>query len=68
MIKSDISKVSNDICTLLNSHYELPISDIVRFLKVNDEQVFIALGWLAKERKIFFFEENMDVMKVCLIE
>ncbi|MDP4210180.1 MAG: winged helix-turn-helix domain-containing protein [Bacteroidota bacterium] len=68
MIKRDISKVSNDICALLNSYYELPISDIGSFLKVDDEQVFIALGWLARDRKIFFFEEDENIMKVCLIE
>lgn len=68
MIKSEIGMTAVNISNLLDTCRELPIADIGSMLKEEEEQVFIALGWLAREKKVFFFKESNDILKVCLIE
>ncbi|MDP4210169.1 MAG: winged helix-turn-helix domain-containing protein [Bacteroidota bacterium] len=68
MIKNEIGVTAVNISNLLDTCRELPVSDIGTLLKQEEEHVFIALGWLAREKKVFFFKETNDVMKVCLIE
>ncbi|MDR0830821.1 MAG: winged helix-turn-helix domain-containing protein [Prevotellaceae bacterium] len=66
MIKEDIGINAGIIWQLLNEKGALPISEIETETKFSREYLSYALGWLARENNIVFFEKD-DVMKVNLI-
>jgi RNAse (barnase) inhibitor barstar len=65
MIKNDIGINAGIIWQLLNEKGALPINAIETHTKFSNEYVLYALGWLARENNIVFFEKD-DVMQVKL--
>lgn len=65
MIKKEVGNIACQITKLLDSRGELAIKEISLILKHKEESVCIALGWLAREGKIFFFKEGDGTLKVC---
>lgn len=66
MIKNDIGINAGIIWQPLNEKGALPISEIETETKFSREYIFYALGWLARENNIVFFEKD-DVMQVKLM-
>jgi hypothetical protein len=67
MIKNDIGINAGIIWQLLNEKGALPISAIKTQTKFSNEYLFYALGWLAREDKVVFFEKD-DIQYVKLID
>jgi mannosyltransferase OCH1-like enzyme len=58
MNRNDIGMNARIIWQLLNEKGALPVSVIKVYTKCSSEYVFYAIGWLAREDKIFFFEKD----------
>ena len=54
MIKKEIGTNAGRIWEFLNIKGEMPITEIKKKLKLKEFDLHIALGWLAREDKIFF--------------
>jgi hypothetical protein len=68
MIKSEIGTNAGRIWQFLNQNGESSIPEIKRALSMKGSDIRMALGWLARENKIFFFAENEDNIRVILLE
>jgi hypothetical protein len=51
----------------LNEQGEHSLKELRKKLKLSDHEFYMAIGWLAREGKIFHFEKD-DVLMVCLTE
>lgn len=58
MLKEDITTKSKTIWALLFDKGKLSIKEIEKMTKCKKTIVFISLGWLLKEGKIRFINEN----------
>ncbi len=58
MIKSDISRNADIISHLLTAKGEMTIVEIKELTGYEDMAIALALGWLAKENRIRFFNKN----------
>ena len=58
MIKSQIGKDAGRIWRYLDEHGESTIQELLQGLELNSRELDMALGWLARENKIFFYGEN----------
>ena len=67
MIKHAIGINAGIIWELLNSRGELERTEIQEQTGLDSENLMLALGWLARENKIFFYEKKNRIM-VCLQE
>lgn len=67
MIKSEVGNTACQISELLDSYGELEVKEISHILKHKEEPVFIALGRLTHECKIFFFKEDDGILKICSV-
>lgn len=67
MIKDQIGKNAGRVWHFLNQNGESNISEIKNALAMKSSDVRMALGWLARENKVFFFVEE-DQIRVILIE
>ncbi|MGV8137935.1 MAG: winged helix-turn-helix domain-containing protein [Mangrovibacterium sp.] len=67
MIKDQIGTNAGRIWHFLNENGESNISEIKKALSMKGSEVRMALGWLARENKVFFFTDE-DHLRVILLE
>lgn len=58
MKKQEIGENAGKIWQFLDTNGQKSFSEIEKALSMKKNDVIIALGWLARENKIFFFEEK----------
>ena len=51
---NQIGEGAGAVWKFLNEHSEAKPSDIKKTLKLNDEMLWMAIGWLAREDKLVF--------------
>jgi hypothetical protein len=59
-----IEKIGNDagrLWSLLNDKGTTSIKDAKKNLKLTDKEVYVAIGWLAREEKLVFNEVKEDI-------
>lgn len=66
MEKAKIGTNAGDIWQLLNEKGNVKISDLKKLTKKDVKDIYLALGWLARENKIQFIETEKD-QEVCII-
>ena len=66
MIKTQIGINAGKVWQFLDQNGESSISEIRKALSMKNMDVRMALGWLARENKIFFFEEEENLRVVLL--
>jgi len=62
-------KIGNDagkIWQILNEKGNIKITDLKKTTKMEIKDIYLALGWLARENKIHFFEMEKE-LAVCII-
>lgn len=62
MITSEIGWNAGKIWNLLNEQGEHSITDMKNKLNLDDPEFFMAIGWLAREGKIFHFEKDTKLI------
>jgi hypothetical protein len=64
MIKTDIGNTAGRIWQYLDKKGESTLSDIKKDLMLKGSEARMALGWLARENKIFFYgdDDNMCII------
>jgi hypothetical protein len=67
MITNEIGSNAGKIWTMLNENGEHSVKDLKKKLKLSDHDFYMAIGWLAREGKIFHFEKD-EVLMICLKE
>lgn len=67
MWKPIIGENAGIIWGILSQHGEVPLSELKKTTKLNDRDLFLALGWLAREGKVGFDQKDQRV-SVILIE
>ena len=65
MITNEIGLNAGKVWDLLNEQGEHSIKELEKKLKLSDNDFFMAIGWLARENKIFHFEED-NILMICL--
>ena len=68
MIKSQIGTNAGEIWQFLNKNGDKSIVEIAKAMKMKTNDVLIALGWLARENKVFFYEENEGVFVTLIFD
>jgi len=61
MLKSDIGHNAGVVWNLLHKDGRLTIRQIGEKTSYRESKIHLALGWLARENKIHFFEEHNTV-------
>jgi len=62
-------KIGNDagsIWQVLNEKGNITIVDLKKTTKMDIKDIYLALGWLARENKIHFFEMEKE-LAVCIV-
>lgn len=57
-------KIGNDagrIWQIINEKGKIKVSDLKKSTKMDIKDIYLALGWLARENKIEFFEEEHEL-------
>lgn len=67
MIKNSIGENAGKIWTVLNDNSEMNIKELKKTTRLNEKDLHLALGWLSKENKVFFWGNEKDY-NICLIE
>jgi len=67
MIKNVIGENAGKVWKVLNENMESNIEELKKKTKLKNDEIYLALGWLSRENKIIFFEEN-SVIKICLTD
>jgi len=67
MITEEIGSNAGKIWNLLDEQGNQSLKELKKKLKMTDQQFYLAVGWLAREGKIFDFEDD-DVMMISLKE
>jgi hypothetical protein len=62
MITSEIGWNAGKIWNLLNEQGEHSITDLKDKLNLDDHEFYMAIGWLAREGKIFHVEKDEKLM------
>jgi hypothetical protein len=60
MEKEKIGANADTIWQILNKERNVKISDLKKITKMEIKDIYLALGWLAKETKIHFFEKEKE--------
>ncbi len=68
MIKSQIGTNAGEIWQFLNKNGDKSIVEIAKAMKMKTNDVLMALGWLARENKVFFYEENEGVFVTLIFD
>ncbi len=58
MIKAEVGFIAGDIYNLLKEKGSLTLKEIVSHIKADQTTSVMAIGWLAREEKIEFFQEG----------
>lgn len=67
MLKKAIGENAGKIWNALDEKPESSTFDLMKTTKIKAKDFYLALGWLAKENKVIFEEDNGD-LKICLTE
>ena len=67
MIIEEIGSNAGKIWNLLDEQGNQSLKELKKKLKMTDQQFYLAVGWLAREGKIFDFEDD-DVLMIGLKE
>jgi hypothetical protein len=62
MITNEIGLNAGRIWNLLDVQGEHSVKELKKKLKLKDAEFFMAIGWLAREGKIFHFEKEDTLM------
>jgi len=62
MITNEIGLNAGKIWKLLDEQGEHSVKELKKKLKLSDHEFFMAIGWLAREGKIFHFEKDETLM------
>lgn len=65
MITNGIGLNAGKIWNTLYDEGEQPVKDLIKKLKMTSPDFYMAVGWLAREGKIFHFEKD-GVLTICL--
>ena len=65
MIKSEIGINAGHIWSILNEKGEHSIKSLRKASKLPKENVYMAIGWLARESKVFLHKKHREIY-VCL--
>jgi hypothetical protein len=66
MEKEKIGTDAGNIWQILNEKGNVKIVDLKKTTKMDIKDIYLALGWLARENKIQFFEMEKE-LAVCII-
>jgi hypothetical protein len=58
MIKQQIEKNADKIWKFLDESQVSSVFEIMKALSIEKQDVLMALGWLARENKIYFYDEQ----------
>ena len=67
MMKNKIGENAGKIWTVLNDNREMNIKELKTITKLKEADMYLALGWLSKENKVLFWEDE-KVLTICLTE
>jgi len=67
MIKKQIGENAGIIWRALNEKHEMGILELIEVTHLKKNEILFALGWLSKENKVYFFENEKEY-RICLIE
>ena len=62
MITEEIGSNAGKIWDFLNEQGNQSLKELKKKLKMTDQQFYLAVGWLAREGKIFDFEDDKTLM------
>jgi len=62
MITEEIGSNAGKIWNLLDEQGNQSLKELKKKLKMTDQQFYLAVGWLAREGKIFDFEDDKTLM------
>lgn len=65
MITNEIGLNAGKIWNTLFDEGEQPVKNLIKKLKMTSPDFYMAVGWLAREGKIFHFEKD-GVLTICL--
>ncbi len=65
MITNEIGSNAGKIWNILNEEGEQPVKGVMKKAKLTSPNFYMAVGWLAREGKIYHFEED-NVMMISL--
>jgi translation elongation factor EF-Ts len=65
MITNEIGTNAGKIWNLLNEQGNSSMKDLKKKLRLSDNDIYMAVGWLAREGKIFDFEDD-DILMIGL--
>lgn len=65
MEKIKIGHDANKVLQTINLKKQLKISDLKKLTSIDIKDLYLALGWLAKENKVYFSEKDRE-LEVCL--
>lgn len=60
MIKRQIEKIAGKILEFLDENQVSSVFEIMKVLSIAKQDVLMALGWLARENKIYFYGDDKD--------
>jgi len=66
MLKQTIGENAGQIWQLLNQNGAMQLTELLQVSKIEETDFYLSLGWLAREGKIAFYEEE-DKQMVLLI-
>lgn len=55
------------IWQVINVNKDIKITDLKKLTKMEIKNIYLALGWLARENKVFF-QERENELAICLIQ
>ena len=55
------------IWQVINDNKNIKITDLKKLTKMEIKNIYLALGWLARENKVFFFERENE-LAICPIQ
>ena len=65
MIKNEIGHNAGKVWGILNEKGELPLKTLKATSGFTEKDLYLALGWLAREGKVFMHEKKKE-LNVCL--
>ena len=64
MIKYQIRTNAGEILQLLDKKGEATLSEIQEQLKLREQEIYLALGWMACDNKVFLFQNGQRLRVV----
>ena len=61
-MKEKIGTDAGNIWKILDMQGAKSVKDLKKAAKLNDKEIFAAIGWLAREEKLSFKEEESDLI------